>query len=245
MADGIHDGHRARMRQQFLQNDMDFFTSHQVLEMLLFNAIPRRDTNPLAHRLMDHFGSLFAVLEADYEQLMRVEGMTENAAFTLVFSGQLVRRYHREKAGEIRAFNDMSAIATYLRAEFLGETQEKLRIMCLNNRGELLACPVISSGSVTATSVNLRLIMETVLHYPTTAVVMAHNHPAGFAIPSEDDVRSTARVRQMLETVGIRLADHMVFAQDDYVSMRQSDLYRTVFSPYARDEGLPDWLNWE
>jgi DNA repair protein RadC len=230
------------MKDQFLKNGLDVFEAHQVLEMLLFYSVPRKDTNPLAHRLLDRFGGLSEVLDADYEQLTSVEGVSEHTAILLHFCRQLVRRYHREKVQENTVFNNLTEMGRYLQAQYVGETVEKLRIMCLNNRGKLLNCSIISEGTVTATSVDVRLIVQTVLRYPTTAVIMAHNHPAGFALPSNEDYQSTILVRQALDMLGIQLVDHMIFALDDYVSMRQTPRFAGAFSPYARDNSAPDWL---
>ncbi len=245
MENGIHNGHRARMKDQFLRNGIDSFEPHQVLEMLLFYSIARKDTNPLAHQLLDHFGSLTAVLNARYPELLRVKGVSEHTASLLVFCRQLVGRYYRDLVEDNTIFQNVSEMGRYLQAQFFDEKEEKLRIMCLNNRGKLLHCAVISEGTVTATSVNLRLIVETALRYPTTAVLVAHNHPGGFAIPSPEDVESTKLIRQALDLVDVSLVDHLVFAQDDYVSMRQTAKYAGAFSPYARDDSAPDWLHWE
>lgn len=245
MENGIHDGHRVRMKEQFLKNGIDSFEPHQVLEMLLFYSIARKDTNPLAHRLLDHFGSLTGVLNADYRQLLQVKGVSEHTASLLVFCRQLVGRYYRDLVDDSTIFNNVQEIGRYLQAQFLGEKEEKLRIMCLNNRGKLLHCSVISEGTVTATGVNLRLMVETVLRYPTTAVVVAHNHPGGFAIPSPQDCDSTVQIRRALEMVDVQLVDHLIFAEDDYVSMRQTARYAGSFSPYARDNSAPDWMRWE
>lgn len=244
MPDSVHEGHRARMKEQFVRNNIEFFDAHQVLEMLLFFSIPRRDTNPLAHRLIERFGGLTDVLEADYQQLCRVEGVSEQTAVLLTLCGQLIRRYQLEKVKDIQVFHTMDEIGNFLMTQFFGETQEKLRILCLNNRGELLNCSVVSVGTSTSTAVNTRAIVETVLRYATTAVVMAHNHPAGFAIPSADDFDSTVLVRKALDTVNVKLADHLVIGNGDYVSMRQSPQFVSAFSSYTRDESLPDWLDW-
>lgn len=242
MSDHTHDGHRSRLRAQFRESGMDSLSSVQVLEMLLFHSVPRVDTNPLAHRLLDRFGRLPEVLDANFEQLRSVEGVSENTATLILFAAQLMRRYQREKVRDLTIFNSLEEMGHYLQAQFANEGNEKLRIMCLNNRGKLLNCSVISEGSVSATSVNVRLLIETALRYPTTAVVMAHNHPAGFAFPSWEDYDCTIQVRKALEPLDIRLVDHLVFSQDDFVSMRQSTEFSSAFSRYTRDGSAPDWL---
>lgn len=245
MADGVHGGHRARMKEQLLKSGIDTFAPHQVLELLLFYSIPRQDTNPLAHRLLDRFGSLAGVLGADYEELCRVKGVSEHTASLLVFCHQLVGRYYRELVTDRKVLNNMDEIGHYLQAYFIGEKVEKLRLLCLNNRGTVLNCSIISEGTVSSTDINVRTIIEIALRFSATSVVIAHNHPAGFALPSREDIDATMQIRRALETVNICLADHLIFAQDDYISLRQTAQYAGAFSSYARDNSAPDWLRWE
>ncbi|MBQ6830507.1 MAG: DNA repair protein RadC [Clostridia bacterium] len=242
MSDHMHDGHRLRMKEQFLKSGMDSLSSHQVLEILLYYSVPRVDTNPLAHRLIDHFGGLSEVLDADFDQLRQVKGVSENTATHLVFVSELLRRYHCEKTQERKSFRSLDEVGKYLQAQYTNEKNEKLRILCFNNRGNLLHTAVISEGGLVSTSVNIRRIMEVVLRYPTTSVVMAHNHPAGFAIPSSQDYDCTVQVRRALESLQIELSDHIVFAENDFVSMRQTAKYAGAFSKYARDDSALEWL---
>ena len=242
MSDHMHDGHRARMKEQFLKSGMDSFSAHQVLEVLLYFSVPRVDTNPLAHRLVDHFGSLSQVLDADFEQLRQVKGVSEHTATQILFVSELLRRYQCEKAEKPTSFHSLNEIGRYLQAQYTNEKVEKLRILCFNNRGNLLHTAVISEGGLVSTDINIRRIVETALRYPTTTVVMAHNHPAGFAIPSAQDYNCTVQVRRALEMVEIELSDHIVFAENDFVSMRQTAKFAGAFSKYARDGSVPDWL---
>ena len=242
MENNPHDGHRLRMKHRFLDNGLDGFNPHEVLELLLFYCVPRKDTNPLAHRLINRFGGLPEVLDADFDQLMRVDGVTENVATFLVLMRSAVRRYQQESVRDNTRFENFEQIGAYVRAQFYGERVEKLRMMCLNNRGELLNCSVISEGTLDSTAVNVRGIIETALRYPTTKVILAHNHPAGFAIPSDADFENTVRVRRVLDGIDIQLVDHIVVSAEDYVSMRLSAKYAGAFSRYVLDDSSPDWL---
>ncbi len=243
MADTIHNGHRARMKNRFLQHGLDVFEQHQVLEMVLFYVIPRRDTNPLAHKLLEKFGNLSDVLDANYEHLCQVEGVSKQTALFLSFCGDLVGRYLESKVEDEYIFRNYEELGKFLQAKFFNETTEKLRLVCLNNRGKLLNCSVISEGTVNATSVNLRLLIQTAVSYPTTAVVLAHNHPGGTALPSSDDYASTIQIRDALSSLDIRLVDHMVFAQDDYISMRKTPFFATAFVTKMSDDNVPDWFS--
>lgn len=242
MSDDTHKGHRLRLKRQFLQNGIDSLTTVQVLEMLLFYSVPRVDTNPLAHRLLDHFGGLAEVLDADFAQLRQVEGVSESTATHIVFASQLFRRYQREKVQNITIFNSFEEIQQYLQAQFIGEKVEKLRILCLNNRAELLHCAVISEGTLISTNLDIRSIIETVLRYPTTFVVMAHNHPAGFALPSTEDVDCTIQVGKMLKELNISLIEHLVFSPTDCTSMRQTPRLTKIFAQCLHDEITQDWI---
>ncbi len=242
MGDHVHDGHRLRMKEQFLKSGMDSLSPHQVLEILLYYSVPRVDTNPLAHRLIDHFGGLSEVLDADFDQLRQVKGVSENTATHLTFVSQLLRRYQCEKTQDRRSFHSLDEVGEYLQAQYTNEKVEKLRILCFNNRGNLLHTELISEGGLVSTGVNIRRIMETVLRYPTTSVVMAHNHPAGFALPSPQDYDCTVQVRRALETLQVQLSDHIIFAENEFISMRQTAKYAGAFSKYARDDSALEWL---
>ncbi len=229
MSDNPHAKHRARMKEQFLRNGLDIFAPHQALELLLFYAIPRKDVNELAHLLLTRFGGLQQVLDADPQALCAIPGISQHTATLLNLCGQLMHRCQREQAKEIENFHSYTTIGTYLTKQFAGERVERTRLMCLNNRGELLGCPVVGEGSVAATEVNLRTIMKAALQHEATIAVIAHNHPAGFATPSNDDITVTRVVRDALQTVGVELMDHIIVADNDYVSLRQSAQFAEIF----------------
>lgn len=242
MANSIHDGHRDRMKQRFLRNGLDIFEPHQVLEMLLFYVLPRRDTNPIAHALLKEFGTLSNVLDADYASLCRVEGISKQAALFLTFCGSLVGRYMEAKVSNETVFRNLDDMRKYLQARFVNATKEKLYVLCMNSRGKLLSCSMISEGSVNTTDLNLREIIQTVLKFPTTTtVVLAHNHPSGYATPSQADLDSTLQAKLALNGVGVRLIDHIIFSQDGYISLGSSPKYASHFASVMKDDGTVDW----
>ena len=219
---GIHDGHREKTRQQFLQHGLDAFADHEVLELLLFYAIPRKDTNPIAHALMDRFGSLDAVLAAPVEELCRVKGVGESAAALLKLTPQVYRRSRMAAAERERVLNSSQRAGDYLLELFTGETAEVLYELCLDRKGKLLACRRVGEGGVSSINVDLRKIVENALLTGASGVILSHNHPSGIALPSADDCAATARVKEALGTVGLVLVDHIVVADGDYVSMADS-----------------------
>ena len=229
MADNPHRGHRDRMKEKFLEQGIDALQSHEVLELLLYYAISQKNTNELAHRLIHRFGSLPAVLDADVEELCRVPGISVHTATLLTLCGQLLGRYHKEKVHHTRQFASLEDMGRYLHALLFNEAEEKVVLLCLDNRGQLLHCAVVNEGSVAATEVNTRRIVEMALRHSCTAAVLAHNHPRGFAIPSAGDVMATQQLYRALKLVDVELLDHVVVAREDYVSMRQSPRFLNVF----------------
>lgn len=223
---GIHDGHREKKRQQFLQHGLDSFADHEVLELLLFYAIPRKDTNPIAHALMDRFGSLDAVLAAPVEELCRVKGVGESAAALLKLIPQVYRRSRIAAAERERVLNSSQRAGDYLLELFTGETAEVLYELCLDRKGKLLACRRVGEGGVSSINVDLRKIVENALLTGASGVILSHNHPSGIALPSADDCAATVRVKEALKTVGLVLVDHIVVADGDYVSMADSGQLR-------------------
>lgn len=229
MSDNLHKGHRARMKAQFRQYGADRFESHQLLELLLFYAVPQKDTNPLAHRLLKEFGDLNNVFNASFEDLCRIEGVSEHTATLLMLCGQLLPRYYREKQ-ERRPLKTESEVADFLRPYFINQQKEKVVLLCLNNRKEPLQCSVISQGSITAAEASVREIVECSLRAKATAVVLAHNHPAGHPIPSPEDIAVTRSICNALRMVDIAVADHLIFAEKEYLSLRQQAQFAPLFS---------------
>ena len=222
MDDNIHRGHREKMRQRFLKSGLEGFADHEALELLLFYAIPRQDTNPIAHRLMERYGSLSAVLSAPAEDLKKVEGIGESAAVLLKAAGQIAQKARLSDATAQRPLTDVEAVGAYLLERYAGETHEMLYELCLDQKGKLLACKRLSEGSASSAALDLRKVVENAILTSASAVILAHNHPSGIALPSDDDCAATTRAARALQTIGVTLADHIVVADDDFVSMAQS-----------------------
>ena len=182
---GIHDGHREKMRRRFLETGLEGFADHEALELLLYYAIPRRDTNPIAHALMERYDSLSGVLNAPVEDLEKVEGIGESAAILLSLVSRLSRK-----------------------ARIADASQETI----LNS----------SEGDVASADLNIRKVVEMALLTTASAVILAHNHPSGVAVPSSSDEAATRQVAEALRTIGVRLVDHIVVADRDFVSMADS-----------------------
>ena len=222
----VHDGHRQRLKERFCQEGLDHFDEHQVLELLLFYCIPRVDTNPIAHALLDRFGSLAQVLEAPVEELEKVQGIGRNAAVFLSLIMATGRYYQVNCATRHVIMRTVAECGRYLLPFFYGRRNECVYLMCLDAKCKVLSCKEIGEGSVNSAGVPIRRIVETALAVNATTVILAHNHPSGVACPSAADVQTTRRVAAALDAVEIGLADHIIVADDDFVSMVQSGLYR-------------------
>ena len=219
----IHDGHRQRLKDRFLREGLDGFTDIQVLELLLFYAGPRRDTNPIAHALLERFGSLAKVLDAPVVKLTQVDGISENGATFLKLVREIERRYALSQGEEI-ILNTIDDCCEYLTHFFKGKRNETVFLLSLDAKLKLLSCREVGEGSVNYASVPIRRVVEMALEDGATSVILAHNHPSGLAVPSNDDVATTRRLATALSAVEIQLVDHIVVADDDYVSMVQSGI---------------------
>ncbi len=222
MPESIHKGHRQRLKDRFMAEGLDNFTDFQVLELALFYAIPRKDTNPIAHALIDRFGSLPQVLEAPVEELAKVPGMGEGAATLLHLITEMGRYYLVRRSTRFEVLPTLEDCANYLVPLFHGRRLETVFLLCLDAKCKVLCCKKIGEGSVNSAGISVRKIVELALVANASSVVIAHNHPSGIAVPSGEDVQTTRRIAMALQAVDIQLADHIVVADEDYVSMAQS-----------------------
>lgn len=220
----MHSGHRQRMRQRYLQSGLDGFNDLAILELLLYFAIPRQDTNPIAHRLLDRYGTLAAVLEAPPDDLVQVEGIGESAAVLLSLFPAVARRHMIQRAGVKAVLDTSTKCGEFLVPYFFAERDEAVRLLCLDARLMVIDCPLLSRGGLHTASVSARKVVEAALRTNASTVVLAHNHPGGLAIPSHEDVAATARLRTALEAVGVQLGDHIIVAGEDFVSMAASGM---------------------
>lgn len=222
----IHKDHRQRLRDRFLKEGLDNFDELYVLELLLFYCIPRVDTNPIAHRLLQHFGSLTAVLDANPEELEKIEGMGKNASTFLSLVKQVSRYYLVKQSEQGKILKTIEQCGEYLVPYFLGREQETVFMLCLDAKCKVLCCRMVGEGSVNSANVPVRRVVEIALAANASSVVLAHNHPSGLAIPSAEDIQTTHRIANALQMVDVTLADHIVVSKDDYVSIVQSKYYR-------------------
>ena len=218
----IHQGHRARIRETFLEHGLDAFHDHQVLELLLCYAIPRKDVNPLAHALLAHFGSITAVFEASPQDLLEVEGIGESSMSLIRLVTEIGRRYQIDKAKLDKIIDSTELAGRFVTSLFHGYTDEAVYMVCLDGKNQVLYYTKLAEGSVNAANFSIRRAVETALKRKAVSVILAHNHPSGIAVPNVTDIATTEQFMEALATVGIRLTDHIIVAEGDFVSMRAS-----------------------
>lgn len=216
----VHEGHRERLRDSFLEHGLDSFHEVQALELLLFYAIPRRDTNPLAHALLDHFGSLEAVFEASEQELCEVPGIGRSTAALIRLVPQIVKRSRIAAANEIHVIRNGKDAAQYLRPRLDTEPEEVALMVCLNSSMEVINCVELARGTVNAVDFPIRRLVEIALKSKASYVILSHNHPNGEPRMSREDDMVTSRVYKALELVGIHLYDHILVARGRYASIR-------------------------
>lgn len=219
----IHDGHRDRMKKRYTEEGLDHFSEIQVLELLLFYCIPRKDTNPIAHALLERFGTLAQVMDASVEDLQSVEGMGYSAAVFLRLVRDSGRYYQVNRSTNVKILPTLESCAEYLVPHFYGRKVETVFMLCLDAKCKVLCCREVGEGSVNSAGISVRKIVETALSTGSSTVVLAHNHPSGLALPSGDDIQTTRRIAQALKAVEVNLADHIIVADGDYVSLAASD----------------------
>lgn len=224
--DKLHDGHRLRLKKRFLEDGLKNFDEHQVLELLLFYCIPRQNTNDLAHALINRFGSLSQVLTASPVELQKVPGIGENAAIFLSILNAFCSYYYSPKLDKKPTILDSAAkCSAFLVPRFHGHRNEMVQLLCLDAKGKLLCHKNLGEGSVNSAAVPIRRIVEIALSINASAVVLAHNHPSGVALPSPEDELTTRQLAVALSAVDITLADHLIIADGECISMRMIGKY--------------------
>ncbi len=212
-----HKNHRERVKNKYLEHGLECFADHEVLEMILFYSVPQKDTNLMAHELIDRFGSLRKVLEATPDELCEISGVKSHTAVLLGIIRDINRRCVLSEVREGEVFDRVSKVGEYLLGYFSGVTNERVCMMLLDNSMRLIDCVKISDGSVNGSSVNYRFIAQTALAKKASSVILAHNHPDGCALPSREDREVTRAAEAALSVVGVNLLEHIVVGAGNYL----------------------------
>lgn len=217
----VHDGHRQRLRERFLKEGLDGFAPHEVLELLLFYAIPQRNVNPLAHALLDYFGSLHNVLEATPEQLCQVDGVGEYTAAFLSMMVPLFKRMEISRLGEKPKLNNRIKAQEYCLHLLSSLRHEHFYVIALDAQLQLLGNALVGRGSLVEVPAYPRLVVEAALKFNAHSVLLCHNHPGGTGVPSEADLEATRRIVDVLNGIDVIVLDHIIVAGDKALSLVQ------------------------
>lgn len=207
-----HTGHRARLKERFLREGLDGFEKHNMLELLLFFSIPQKDTNPTAHALLTRFGSLSGVLEASFEELCTVEGVSEHTATLIRLIPALNRAALRETRTPDERYDSLNKIGELFVRYYAGLTVETVTLLLLDNSDRVIDLVKICEGSVNRVQLDTRKLIEQALRPRVSRVVLAHNHPNGTLVPSSEDMETTAAVAQAFHTVNVEFLEHLLIA---------------------------------
>ncbi|MGN0489301.1 MAG: RadC family protein [Ruminococcus sp.] len=229
MSADIHKGHRKRLKEKYLNDGIDNFAEHEILELLLYYALPQKDTNPLAHKLLDNFGSISAIFEAPTSHLLSL-GITENTATLLKLIPDLTRIYYDDRFNNKSKRIDTSNLCDYFRYKFLGRTVEHLHLLLMDGKYNEVYSGIISKGTLTAANVPIRKIIELSVFYNAQYAVIAHNHLSGIALPSKSDLYATKDVFEALKLIDIKLLDHIIIADEDATSLIDSIYANSIFT---------------
>lgn len=220
----IHKGHREHMRNRFLQGGLEGFADHEALELLLYYSIPRKDTNPIAHALMEHYGSLSAVLSAPVEELQKVEGVGEASAILLRLVPLLEQKARLSETEQV--MNSTERIGAYLLERFSQERDEVVYQLCLDQKRRLLSCKRLGEGAAASVELDIRRLVKNALLASASGVILAHNHPSGVALPSPEDYVATDKAETALKTIDVVLLDHIIVADGEFISLADSGYLR-------------------
>lgn len=224
----VHEGHRERMRNKYVNKGIEVFEQHEILEMLLFYAIPRKNTNDIAHRLLEACGSLSAVFDAPIDILMQ-QGLSYNAAVLLHMIPDLSRAYQSDKFDNEEKIITDENIGKKMVHLFAGKNEECVYAFFLDAKGKEKYSGIISKGDASSAPLFSKDIVSIAARCKAVTVIIAHNHPSGVAFPSRADLEATADIADALNTIGIHLADHIIVADRDYISLSSTPPFSRMF----------------
>jgi DNA repair protein RadC len=225
MADQLPDatGHRARLRKRLLEGGPNALLDHELVEYLLALAIPRRDTKPLARRLIKDFGGVGALLAADADALTRA-GLSEGAVAAIKIAEASALRLLKSRVAERPVLGSWQALLDYLRADMAHNAVERVRVLYLNSKNALIRDELLSEGSVDEAAVYVREVVRRALDCHATALILVHNHPSGDPQPSQQDIRLTRDIIEATRHLKIAVHDHVIVGSKGHSSMRAMGL---------------------
>lgn len=229
---GVHDGHRQRLQKRFLQQGISGFEPINVLELLLFFTHKRCDTNEMAHRLVARFGSFAGVLDAPYASLLEVDGIGPSSATLIKLVQAVAGFYQSDRTANCTVVTSTADAGEFFVSRLSGCLNEEVHVLLLDDKNKVLRVTKLLEGTVNMAPISIKKVVTEVVATNATGVILAHNHPGGLALPSQNDKQATAQLIQALQLLNVRLVDHIIVADDHYVSLADTGLLAQL--AYAR-----------
>lgn len=229
-----HAGHREKLKRRFQREGLDHFEDHNILELVLFFAIPRKDTNEIAHALLSRFGSFSKVLEASIEELCQVDGIGENAAHLLKTYPAVAKRYYKDRFRPGKSLPEYEQMGQDLVYHFAGMKNEEVYALFFDNALCFCGEAVIHEGDLNSVGFSYRKLCDIAVRHDASYLVLAHNHPRGLPIASSDDLDSTERLKHFLLQINLVLIDHFIVGESRFSSI-QKEKYQ-----YFKDDFLKE-----
>ena len=224
-AEAHYHGHRDRLRARYREHGEQALADYEILELILFRLIPRRDTKPIAKALIDRFGTLAGVFGAPLNLLNEVKGVGESVALDLKLIATATQRMLKSELRKKQVLSSWSAVIDYCHAAMAHETKEQFRILFLDKRNALIADEVQQQGTIDHTPVYPREVVKRALELSATALILVHNHPSGDPTPSRADIEMTKLIADAAKPLGITVHDHVIIGKDGHVSMKGLRLF--------------------
>ncbi len=217
--ENLHANHRQRLKRRALAEGLDSFEPHNVLELMLFYALPHVDTNDIAHELINRFGSFDAVFDAPIEELVKVKGIKEQAATFIKLMPELCRYYYCNNSEYFQKKPDYKEIGVMFTKYFIGRHEESVACMFFDSDGTYISTKTIFTGSIESVGFSLRPILDEAIKCGAYKIAMAHNHPSHITVPSVHDIDSTERLKVSLKQMNIDLVEHFIVCKDVYLGI--------------------------
>lgn len=213
-------GHRQRVRKERLENGFKNASDRDILECILFYCYPRRDTYPVADRLITEFGNLENILNKKPQELISDCGFTENTALLITLISDLTSKIKRDETLR-ETFDNPKVVGEYCIDLLKKEQEEVFCVLCLNSTMKFIASEKVSSGDLTSTLISLRKVVQIALKYNAKGIILTHNHPSGNVKPSASDIDVTEKIMDLLRTLQVEVYDHIIVSDVEYYSMLQ------------------------
>jgi len=238
-----HQGHRARMKARFLKEGFSGFADHEILEFLLYYAMPRKDTNEIAHRLLDTFGSFDRVFDAPISELLKVDEIGEHSAILLSILPEVSRRYRMSKLSSDKNMQSLDTAGNFLVEHYMSLRHEQVTMILLDNRQRMISFEIVHNGSVNSSDVNVRRIVEIAFSKGAASLILAHNHPSGELMPSDSDIATTKHLMNAFSPIDLNMREHILVAGDRHMPIIRYISENAIYEPRyiaVRAEDVPE-----